>query len=569
MTSASTPIKRKRLTFQNKLLLSYVMVVFIPTVLWSVFSYVQTNRSLLSQAQSSFNEIYTSVTGSIDNKLVSLENALTMVSSDASFARTLNRDYTSDYTKYSDVRFRLDPLLDALLLLHPEIAGIDFYVPNNLQDARLSFHPLEDAEALPEFSRLSQTYETVWHHEDGTLYMSKRLLNSDDFSASPIIRLRIPSSFLLKDSISPELNHYTLSLQDDQGVCVLRQAQPAEQPAIEELQATPGLMSRVSPLSVPGWHITMQLDQSSVLLPLPEALRLNLSLFVTIILLMLLVSTGFARSFSKRIQHLNAFLERAPSVRFREDITAGGNDEIDAIINSVGQMVRETRTLLREVYEVRIQHREAEIKALQSQINPHFLYNTLSKINWISIRNGDMDTSYIVTSLSKFYRSTLNHGNMVTTVREEIETTKAYIDIQLYVLEHSFTVDYQFDETIMDYNLPSIILQPIVENAIEHGIRMRGTDGGGQLTLASRKDGHDIVFEVGDNGPGLTDEQLREIFSKASKGYGVKNVNDRLRMFFDESYGLQFHSVPGEGTRVTIRIPQYVDCGGLGEDGNK
>mgnify|MGYP001104533614 CR=1 FL=1 len=565
---ASAPIQHKRLTFQNKLLLSYVMVVFIPTVLWSIFSYMQTNRSLLSQAQSSFNEIYTSAASSINNKFIALEGALTMVSSDASFVRTLSRDYASDYTKYSDVRFRLDPLLDALLLLHPEIAGIDLYVSNSLQDTRLSFHSLEEAEALPEFPRLSQTYETVWHHDNGTLYMSKRLLNSDDFSYSPIIRLRIPTAYFLKDSISTELKDYALSIQDDQGNDVLRQSQLSER-ADGQDHPTPGLMSRASPLSVPGWSITMQLDQSSALLPLPEALRLNLSLFVTIILLMLLVSGGFARSFSKRIQQLNAFLERAPSTRFREDIAARGNDEIDAIINSVGQMVRETRTLLQEVYEVRIQHREAEIKALQSQINPHFLYNTLSKINWISIRNGDMDTSYIVTALSKFYRSTLNHGNMVTTVREEMETTKAYIDIQLYVLEHSFTVDYQFDEDIMDYNLPSIILQPLVENAIEHGIRMRSAGCGGHLTLSGRKDGHDIVFEVADNGPGLTDKQLAEIFSKASKGYGVKNVNDRLRMFFDDSYGLRFHSIIGEGTCVSIRIPQYVDFGSQGEDGNK
>ncbi len=565
---ASAPIRHKRLTFQNKLLLSYVMVVFLPTVLWSVFSYVQTNRSLLSQAQSSFNEIYTSVTSSIDNKFIALESALTMVSSDASFVRTLNRDYASDYTKYSDVRFRLDPLLDALLLLHPEITGIDFYVSNSLQDARLSFHPLEEADVLPEFSRLSQTYETVWHHEGDTLYMSKRLLNSDDFSASPIIRLRIPTAYLLKDSVSPELKDYALSIRDDQGNGVLRYSTSPEQTDSPERSDAPGLMSRTSPLSVPGWEITMRLDQSSVLLPLPEALRLNLSLFVTIIILMLLVSGGFARSFSRRIQHLDAFLERAPSLRFKEDITAHGNDEIDAIINSVGQMVRKTRTLLQEVYEVRIQHREAEIKALQSQINPHFLYNTLSKINWISIRNGDRDTSYIVTSLSKFYRSTLNHGNMVTTVREEIETTKAYIDIQLYVLEHSFTVAYQFDEAIMDYNMPSIILQPIVENAIEHGIRMRSAEGQGMLILSGRMDGHDIVFDISDNGPGLTDEQIKDIFSKASQGYGVKNVNDRLRMFFDDSYGLRFHATLGEGTRVSIRIPQYVECGIGGDAAN-
>ena len=111
----------------------------------------------------------------------------------------------------------------------------------------------------------------------------------------------------------------------------------------------------------------------------------------------------------------------------------------------------------------------------------------------------------------------------------------------------------------MDYNLPSIILQPIVENAIEHGIRMKEPGKQGELTLSGHMDGHDIVFEITDNGPGLTQGQIAEILSKSGRGYGVKNVNDRLRLFFDDGYGLRFQPNPAGGARVVIRIPQYLE----------
>lgn len=208
-----------------------------------------------------------------------------------------------------------------------------------------------------------------------------------------------------------------------------------------------------------------------------------------------------------------------------------------------------------ETYRSKIIQKEAELKALQSQINPHFLYNTLSFINWKALKNDAPEISHIVTSMSKFYRTALNQGNNIITVRNELENIKSYIEIIQVMGDYSFDVVYKIDEEVNEYSTINLILQPLAENAIKHGIKQKN-NGKGLLYVSAWLDKGTINFAIEDNGPGMEKETIDTILTMQSTGYGLRNVNERLQLRFGTKYGISIQSRLGYGTVMTIVIPQ-------------
>jgi len=199
--------------------------------------------------------------------------------------------------------------------------------------------------------------------------------------------------------------------------------------------------------------------------------------------------------------------------------------------------------------------RKAELAVLQAQINPHFLYNTLESINWMALSAKQKNISRMVLLLSNFMRLSLNKGKNVYTIRKEVEHLRTYIEIQQIRHKNKFQVIEDIDENILDYYTIKLILQPIIENCIVHGFK--NTMQTGTIEIYGGFDGEDILFTIRDNGCGMDDNTLKCIFDKSdSKGYGIKNVNERIKLYFGEKYGLEIESSPGKGTTVKIRIPK-------------
>lgn len=196
------------------------------------------------------------------------------------------------------------------------------------------------------------------------------------------------------------------------------------------------------------------------------------------------------------------------------------------------------------------------MKALQWQINPHFLYNTLSFINWQALRRDAHDISHVVTAMAKFYRTALNRGNNIISVREELDNIRSYIEIIQAMNEYSFDVVYDIDERVCRYDTINLILQPLAENAVKHGINLK-TEGRGRLLVSAHLGDGVIRFSVEDNGPGMPPETAESILTRQSAGYGLKNVNERLHLLFGAEYGLSIHSRQGAGTAMAVTIPQY------------
>lgn len=213
--------------------------------------------------------------------------------------------------------------------------------------------------------------------------------------------------------------------------------------------------------------------------------------------------------------------------------------------------------LIRENYETQIARKEFEMKALQAQINPHFLYNSLSMINWKAIEAGEEEISQVTLALSAFYRTTLNKGRTWISLRLALQNIQAYVQLQLWMHDNDFKVHYDVDEKLLDYELPSLIFQPFVENALEHGLDIK-EDPDHQIwfRIWEETESGVIYVSIRDNGVGMDADTLAHVLEYHALGYGVKNVNDRMKLSFGEAYTIQIKSELEKGTEVLLHFPK-------------
>ena len=273
-------------------------------------------------------------------------------------------------------------------------------------------------------------------------------------------------------------------------------------------------------------------------------------LFIIVVLGLL-----FSRVFTRKIEELTRNMDQVNHGSREVTVYSDSSDEIGIMVNSFRKMMDEINRLIDEVYVNKIALKEYELKALQAQINPHFLYNTLSMMNWMAIRSNQMDISKVTLALSTFYRTALSKGEDVVTVENCIQNTKAYLEIQLVMHDHSFTVDWEIDPTIKNEKMPKLLLQPIVENAIEHGIDEK-EEGDKNLALSFHGKEDIVEITVRDNGKGMEQEKAEKLVTYQAKGYGLKNVNDRIHLLYGNEYGIQIFSELGIGTTVVMRFPK-------------
>ena len=220
-----------------------------------------------------------------------------------------------------------------------------------------------------------------------------------------------------------------------------------------------------------------------------------------------------------------------------------------------------TRPIEEQVRREQTRLRKAEFELLQAQINPHFLYNTLDAIVWSAESGNEKQVVSMVGNLSNFFRTSLNRGKDVITVREDLLHVRSYLEIQKVRYEDILEFEIDVPETVTGSPIPKITLQPLVENALYHGIKNRR--GGGRISITGEETENAVLLRVSDNGAGMSPERLAEVRRGLTGGapdegtiYGLYNVGERIRLHFGEEYGISIDSTEGEGTVVTVRLPR-------------
>ena len=286
-------------------------------------------------------------------------------------------------------------------------------------------------------------------------------------------------------------------------------------------------------------------------------------LFVVLfsIFLLVFVNLHLSERISVPIKTLERAVKELEAGREEVDIDVSGPYEIEHLGHSIRSMVSTMRHLMDDIIEQEAQKRRSELDVLQSQINPHFLYNTLDSVVWMT-ENGRTDEAILmVTSLARFFRISLSRGSNIIPIADELEHARHYLTIQKMRYKNKFSAVIAAEDGVEGLYTIKLIVQPILENAIYHG--MAYADGDGEITVRARRDGEDVVIEVADNGPGMPEETVERLLDQSyaaapgtkGSGIGLRNVHQRIRLTFGEEYGLAIHSEPDAGTTVCIRLP--------------
>lgn len=294
---------------------------------------------------------------------------------------------------------------------------------------------------------------------------------------------------------------------------------------------------------------------------------LMLGSMIAVIVLMSYLLSGY---YVGRLKKLNVEMTGLESGNLNANLPiTTEEDEIEEIYHNFNGMVQEVQRLMQEHYQLGKEVKMAEVRALQAQINPHFLYNTLDLINWISMDYGAEEIGTLTWNLARFYRLSLNHGKSLISIGEEVEHVEVYVNIENYHFDNAISLEVDVPEELKSYACLNIILQPFVENAIVHGIAEKPDIESCEIRICARREEQDIVFSVQDDGPGVDVKEMQKETQQdirtAQHGYGVRNINFRLKLCFGEKYGVTYLESE-KGTHVEIKIPVMTMAEAEGED---
>jgi two-component system sensor histidine kinase YesM len=278
-----------------------------------------------------------------------------------------------------------------------------------------------------------------------------------------------------------------------------------------------------------------------------------------IILLCISASAGLAamlyRSITKPLGALAVSIGNMGDGDFSKQVyDRNTKNEILKIYGNFNRMTARVANLMDRNSQIARQKKDAEFKALQAQINPHFLYNTLDAINWLAMLNNQEEISEMVRNLSAFFRNTLSDGKQIVTIEEELKQIEVYLKIERFRYKNRFDVEYNLDKRLLGCYTLKFILQPFVENCLIHGFRERS--GQGKIIIQLFCKGERVFFEIIDDGRGMTDKQIEKVLMERTEGYGVMNVDERIRMKYGRDYGVTIAGELGKGTKVSICIPR-------------
>lgn len=318
-------------------------------------------------------------------------------------------------------------------------------------------------------------------------------------------------------------------------------------------------LTTIKTVSYTGWKIVCVSPLNNFQFDISETRYFMIILIAFTMLMLISINQIVSRRIAKPLQKLNESVKEWESGNMEADIYVGGSYEVEHL----GKTLRATREqinhLMQEILVEQEEKRKSELDALQSQINPHFLYNTLDSIVWMIEGERYDEAVFMITQLASLFRISLSRGKTIISIEDEITHVKNYMNIQRIRYKNKFTVDYEIDEEILPYCTVKLVLQPLLENAIYYGVESMGEDG--EILVKGYRSGDSIYIEITDNGLGMPDEMVEQLLTEDNRirtkgsGVGVINVHKRIRLRFGEPYGLEIRSVLDEGTTVRVHLP--------------
>ncbi|MCL6458655.1 MAG: sensor histidine kinase, partial [Gorillibacterium sp.] len=300
-----------------------------------------------------------------------------------------------------------------------------------------------------------------------------------------------------------------------------------------------------------GWHIIVVRPRSELIEQLHPIQSFTLLVLAGLLILAIICTWYISTWFTKPITRLLVSMRKVQKGDFTQSISVVDEDELSQLNHGYNTMVRRVGQLIEEVYQEQLKQKEAELKLLQSQINPHFLYNTLNSVSLFAMQHGDHQIAQMIYALSTFFRMNLSGGKDVITLKDEIKLVESYLYLQKIRFGDKITYEVELDLAVADFSIPKLLIQPLVENAIIHGIEPLEEAGFIWISVALEKE--ILLIQVRDNGGGMTPERLSQITEQP--GHAIANIKERVLLHFGAEASIVIRSSLGAGTIVRLAIP--------------
>ncbi|QGQ98305.1 sensor histidine kinase [Paenibacillus psychroresistens] len=584
------------LNLRYKLFIQYLLLISVPFIIFILVNNYIASKDLEKQAQYSSQQTFEQNRTLLENKIDIIKTYLTVVSTNDTVLKILKTKSEYYVNRMGFWGFDLSEIRKQFYNAKPsiEIAQTTIYT----QEAITTFNESYD------FLNTSRIFNTVWYsklssktsifewfqdtstpsdtYESTTKYISvargiAKLENLDDFLG--FIRLDVPETLItnILDNVAFFKNSsvYLLNNKDE----ILSKSSSTDSNNIHLLSNLPSqdLISNLNTgiwkkHTIDGkdylvglqrvfgvdWHLVIFIPYAEILASQGKAIKQMLWITLFIIPFTLPLAFFAAASGTRRIRSLISQMKSVKQGDFNVRIKHESKDEIGELSRNFNSMITKVTQLLEEKYALGQDVKSMELKALQAQINPHFLYNTLDLIYWKALRIKEESIYEVVQALSKFYKLSLSKGEDIVTIRNELEHIQAYVDIQNARFKNGINLIIDVPDEFYAYKLPKITLQPLIENSIIHGI-LETEEERGTITISGYMDEHKFILELKDDGVGISEEKINTIFKMntvdAFHGYGVNNINKRIKLLYGEEYGISYGYNKKTGTTVLITLP--------------
>ncbi len=601
--------QHKEMGFRTKLTISYIVLIAIPVAIVSLGYYQRSAEIILQTTRVNFLSVLNQSNELINSKFVQVENRARDLHTDRRLYEYFNTPDVNNHENASENDDIITGILNSyfprtediytvnlitseytyglspsLWIPKSKFSGSQIYITGQMADNNLIWMPPYDLlDALKiredeklELKRFDEIIFTATRKIEFATIENNMLQRMDIMRERPVLAVHFKEEMLsdiFSDNTSTEGSYYYVLTENGQVVSKSQNADTFEFEDLAWLNQVYGNVSGTSLANVKGekmlvcydiidttgWISLFFVPYESLVKPLPQMLFFGLMLTLIVILLAVVIAVIISRRITGPINMLLKAIRHMREGDFDIGTNKVKTGEFKYLFSKFYEMSERLDRLIRENYQVKINEQEAQIKALYFQFNPHFLYNTLNVINWMAIDNDQDEISDMLVRLSDILEYTAKNENTIVSLEDELDYMRSYVFLMSKRFIGRFEVSYDMNENLMEYPVPKFFMQPFIENAILHGFS--DTEKGGLVEIKGWIEEDFICFSIEDNGKGIEPETLSSILEddkgdSERKSVGIRIIHQRIRKLYGMRYGVEIQSVPGEGTKVIIRLPK-------------
>ena len=581
------------LSVKWKFVCTYFIILILQIILTGFYLYIQASSSSIEEAKLVMEQNLMQTRSSIIQREQVIENVSPIITYDKNIQNFLEVKYENELDQIEDYQFSFAPIMDNIMRQNNIINAIKIYMPNSIVAQMKNSYYSSSTGTSPKLYKEMladkplkygwlSTHPSInysYNTSEEVFSLSSEIVSGTSFENVGVLEIDIKENDLfdvLRDPVISKLgkvfivdNKNTIvsnSIPElfDKDISksgIVNGLNPKGSSKIETVNNVKSIVISV-PIEEIGCSVVGVFPVSNFNGKVKESIANIMAVLVLASLFLGIVIYLTTNLLLSRVKILVKAMKQVKAGNIDVSVEVKSKDEFGELGSSFNHMTSRIHDLVETVYKIQIMEREAELKALESQINPHFLYNTLATISWVARKENPKEVVKITNSLAKFYRLVLSNGQTLISVKDEIDIVASYLYIQKIRFEDTLDVIYDIDETVYNYRIIKNILQPIVENALNHGIADKR--GHSTIIIKAKKYENQLCFKIIDDGMGMSKHKLEEVLSGKIKptstgGYAVKNIRERLKAYYGEEHSFEIFSRPGIGTVVTIKVGKHLE----------